>query len=181
MEKNDARAGHIRKIAITGPESTGKSTLAADLARHYHTVWVPEFARSYLEKINRPYNETDLLNIARGQWNEEIRLTPEASNGFLFSDTEMLVLKIWSMHKYGRCHPEILEKLNNPSYDLYLLCDIDLPWEADPQREHPHLREHFLQLYMLELDALHVPYEIITGKSADRKKQAVEAIDRHLT
>ena len=135
----------ILKIAIVGPESTGKSSLAEQLAVHYNTLWVPEYARAYLDKLSHPYTESDLLDIARGQLAMESSLSKKASR-YLFCDTNLHVIKIWSEYKYKRCHTEILRNLHNDNYALHLLTNIDLPWEYDPQREHPHLRDFFFRL-----------------------------------
>ena len=86
----------IKKIAITGPESTGKSTLARQLAEHYKTVWVPEYARTYINQLNRPYERYDLMEMAKGQISQEEKLLLE-SNNFLFCDTELSVIKIWGV------------------------------------------------------------------------------------
>jgi len=90
----------IKKIAITGPESTGKSELAKKLAKHYNTVWVPEFSREYIDNINRPYDYDDIIEIAKGQLNREKEAEKKA-NKFLFCDTELIVAKIWSEFKYS--------------------------------------------------------------------------------
>jgi len=169
----------LLKIAITGPESTGKSQLAKGLANHYNTVFVPEFARQYIDGLSRPYTESDLLAIARGQIQAETRMELEARD-ILFCDTEMLVMKIWSYHKYKRCHPFILEALQKQNHDLFLLCHIDLPWEFDPQREHPDLREYFFALYQDELERLGCRYEIIQGTGPARLQNAIQAVDKIL-
>ncbi len=167
----------IWRIMITGPESTGKSWLAKNLADHYHTKWVPERARTYLETLNRPYRESDLLQIAREQLELEEKLEKEA-NGIIFCDTGMLVLKVWSEHSYGRCHPWILEQLQKRKYLYSLLPDIDLPWQPDPQREHPHLREYFFELYKKQLHEAGHPYSIISGAGNDRLQNAINVTDR---
>ncbi|HSV89172.1 MAG TPA: ATP-binding protein [Bacteroidales bacterium] len=164
------------KFAITGPESTGKSSLAEELARHYKTVFVPEYARKYINSLSKPYTENDLLRIARGQIQAESNLEKQA-NGILFSDTEMLIMKIWSNHRYGRCHPFILDALHKQNHNLYLLCNIDLPWEYDPQREHPDLREFFFNWYKDELDRLGFKYVIINGFGHARLQNAIMAVD----
>ena len=170
----------IRKIAITGPESTGKSTLAEQLAQHYNTVWVPERARTYLDELGgKRYTEKDLLEIARQQLVLEDELTPKA-NGLLFCDTELLVMKIWSQVKYGHIDPWIMEQLGQKRYNHYLLLYPDLPWEPDPQREHPHLREQMFRLYQGELKKLKRPYTIIQGEGEDRLKAAIKAVDKLL-
>jgi NadR type nicotinamide-nucleotide adenylyltransferase len=167
----------IRKIAITGPESTGKSMLARQLAAHYHTRWVPEYAREYLEHLERPYNEDDLLTIAQGQLKLEASIMPGAGD-FLFCDTELLVLKIWSDVKFGRCHPWILEHLKIPRYNLYLLCDIDLPWEYDPLREHPDQRQYLFDLYYNEMKNRRFPFFVVSGTGPDRVRNAIDIIKR---
>jgi len=168
----------IRKIAITGPESTGKSLLAEQLAHHYKTVWVPEYARTYLEKLNHPYQETDIIKIAKGQIREELLRQNQASR-FLFCDTEIVVVKIWSEVKYNRCHPWILKMIENHRYDLFLLCDIDLPWEPDPLREHPDKRKFLFDLYHQELSGRKFPFYIVTGEGESRKSNAISFIENY--
>ena len=166
----------ILKIAITGPESTGKSLLSQQLANHYHTVWVPEFARSYIAGLNRPYEEKDILYIAQQQILEEEH-HKFAANRLLFCDTEPIVTKIWSDVKYGRCHPWITETIKNHPYDLFLLCDIDLPWEYDPLREHPDKRKFLFDLYLNELTSRQFLFFIIQGYGPERFNNAVKIID----
>jgi NadR type nicotinamide-nucleotide adenylyltransferase len=166
----------IRKIAITGPESTGKSILAEQLALHYQTAWVPEFAREYLELLGKPYQEKDILHIAQGQLSSEESKISMAS-GYLFCDTELLVTKIWSEVKYHRCDPWILDAMRSHRYDLYLLCDIDLPWQFDPLREHPDQRQYLYDLYFNELKTRNYPFALVHGTGADRLANAVEIIE----
>jgi NadR type nicotinamide-nucleotide adenylyltransferase len=166
-----------RKIVITGPESTGKSQLASGLAAHFNTVVVPEFARTYIDGLNRPYDESDLFDIARGQLALENDGLSRAEK-MLFCDTGFLVLKIWSMHRYNRCHPFILEQLKRNPGDLYLLCNIDLPWEFDPQREHPHLRQFFFDWYQRELKQYGFPHLVISGQGEQRLQHAIEGVTR---
>ena len=170
----------IRRIAITGPESTGKSMLAEELAAHYETVWVPEYAREYLEILGKPYGEKDILLIARGQLAAEESLAGKA-NRFLFCDTELLVTKIWSDVKYSRCHPWILETIEKQRYDLYLLCDIDLPWQYDPLREHPDQRQFLFDLYYRELNERKFPFGVVHGTGPDRMKNAARLIERFIS
>lgn len=167
----------ISKIAITGPESTGKSWLAAALARHYGTTYVPEFARNYIDGLERPYEQSDLLQIAHGQLSAEAEKKKEA-HGFLFCDTELIVIKIWSLHKYGNCDPFILETIEKQHYDLYLLCDIDLPWEFDQQREHLQMREYFFNWYRKELVDYGFPFSVVSGKGEERIVAAIEAVEK---
>lgn len=166
----------ILKIAITGPESTGKSRLAMELAEYYKTVFVPEFAREYIDRLGRPYDQEDILIIAKGQISEEERWIKQADR-MLFCDTELIVTKIWSEVKYGFCDPWILKKIEENKYDLFLLCDIDLPWEADPQREHPHMREKLFTLYYDELKGRGVPFKVVSGAGRERLMNAIGFVE----
>lgn len=175
----------IRRIAITGPESTGKSLLAEQLAKHYQTRWVPEFARTYIDTLGRPYEEHDILTIAKGQLELEKAGEQSLERGtghepYLFCDTELLVTKIWSEVKFGRCDPWILQRLDRHSYALYLLCYIDTPWEADPQREHPHLRERLFSLYYDEMLERGWNFRVVTGLGEARVRNAIKFIEEKL-
>jgi NadR type nicotinamide-nucleotide adenylyltransferase len=167
------------RIAVTGPESTGKSTLSVQLARHFQTVWVPEFARSYMAGLNRPYTLQDIERITKGQLASVEQALPRA-NRVLISDTELLVIKVWSEHAFGHCPAWILEALARQHFDLYLLLHVDLPWEPDPQREHPHLREYFYKRYKKELRQYGFPFIEISGSHNERFLNAVRAVDKLL-
>ena len=164
------------KIAITGPESTGKSTLSEQLAGHYQTVWVPEYARTYIGNLGREYTIDDIEAIARGQLQLEEQMQTIAAT-ILISDTDLLVLKIWSEHAFGRCPDFIVDKLQHQDYNLYLLMGVDLPWEPDPQREHPHLRQYFYDWYKRELEALQAPFAEVGGQQQERFRNATQHID----
>lgn len=168
----------IRKIAIIGPESTGKSESCQHLSYHYQTEWVPEFARFYLDRLDRPYEKNDLRAIAEGQlsWEDD---KAEYANQYLFCDTNLIVIKIWSDHKYGSTDPWIENQMKERSYDFYLLNNIDIPWTPDPQREHPTMRKHFFNQYKDYLIQHNLPFAIVSGIEGDRKECAVQAIDRH--
>jgi NadR type nicotinamide-nucleotide adenylyltransferase len=166
----------IRRIAVTGPESTGKSILAEQLASHFQTSWVPEYAREYLEELGRPYEEKDILLIAEGQLALEEHQILLAEK-YLFCDTEPLVTKIWSEVKYNRCDPWILKLVEQHRYDLYLLCDIDLPWQYDPLREHPHKRRFLYDLYYNELKNRQFPFAVIRGTGDRRLQCALKTIE----
>ena len=139
---------NIQKIAVIGPESTGKSLLSEALAARLHTVWVPEYARTYLENLNRTYIQNDLLTIAKGQIQQEDALLPKA-NKYLICDTDLYVLKVWSEYKYNACHNWILQQIAQRTYDTYILTYIDTVWEHDPLREHPQPSEraYFYSIY----------------------------------
>jgi NadR type nicotinamide-nucleotide adenylyltransferase len=166
----------IQRIAITGPECSGKTSLAEALAVHYGTLWVPEYAREYLAALGRPYRFEDIGAIARGQLQREIRAAHRAKR-FLFCDTEPIVAKIWSEVTFQRCDPWILAALANRPYALYLLTDIDLPWEDDPLREHPTRRKTLFRRYHRELIARRLPFEVISGSRGARLRRAVRALE----
>ena len=169
----------IKKIAIVGPESTGKSTMSAFLADHYHTVWVPEFARDYCAALPGPPTWQDEINMFYGQIALEKEYLPKA-NKLLICDTTFITVKIWSDYTFGRSPQEVLDELPKHPYDLYLLLDIDLPWEEDPLRDFPHMREHFMAVWHKELKELNANYMVISGTGPDRYENAVEAIDGFL-
>lgn len=177
MEERFIKTGIIKRIAITGPESTGKSRLAKELAQHYSTAFVPEFARDYVACLNRPYNSDDILHIAQKQIESENEIS-EFANKLLICDTDLLVTKVWCEHAFNFCHEWILKNIQSHQYDLYLLCNIDLNWEFDPLREHPHLREHFFNLYKSELIKTHFPFAVISGNGEIRLQNAIHEIDK---
>jgi len=169
----------VLRVSLTGPESTGKSTLAAQLAAHYRTSFAPEFAREYLEHTGPRYTFEDLEEIARGQleW-EEVAMS--RGHRVVFCDTDMLVLKIWAEHAFGHCPEWILQRLEQYPYDLTMLLGVDLPWTPDPLREHPHLRQHFYNLYQRELRERMAPFAEIWGDATHRFKEACFLIDELL-
>lgn len=179
MEENVENNNNIKKIAVVGPESTGKSTLARQLAVHYKTVWVPEYARAYCEKLSAPCSWQDEINMFYGQLALEEEMLPLADR-LLICDTTFLTVKIWSDHIFGRTHPEVLDALPKHPYDIYLLMDIDMPWQEDPLRDFPHLRKHFMDIWYSELESLKANYIVITGTGASRLQSSISAIDEML-
>ena len=167
----------LKKIAITGPESTGKTSLSKGLALHYKDIWVPEVARTYIDELSHSYNVLDLDIIAEKQITA-VQVATHQANNFLFADTELTVIKIWYENAFKTCPDWILNALEHQYFDLYLLPDIDLPWTYDPQREHPHLRTYFFNLYKQELETRNRPYEIIKGTGEERMNNAVRAVER---
>ena len=166
----------IIKIAVVGPESTGKSTIAEQLARHYKTVCVPEYAREYCRNLNREYTLQDEMNMFYGQQALERSLMPLAQNKILICDTMFLTIKIWCDHLFGSTPDIVTETLQTVSYDLFLLMDIDLPWVDDPLRDFPTLREHFLEVWHQELKAIGANYRVISGVGNDRFQNAWKAV-----
>lgn len=159
----------IKKFVVIGPESTGKSSLCSQLAEHFNTLWVPEYAREYLEKNGTYYTYENLLTIAKGQIaledegvsklalgirnpllsNTEQKkdtagsysssFPPSGDRRLLFIDTDMYVMKVWCEYVFNKCHNWILNRIAERKYDGYLLCNVDLPWVKDNLREYPDL------------------------------------------
>lgn len=172
---HSSQIASLKRIAIVGPESTGKTSLAMQLASICKTAWVPEFARSFLENLDRPYVKADLLDIAKGQLKLEDELASTANN-LLICDTNLLVIKIWSEFKYNTCDQWIQENVVNRTYDLHFLTDVDLPWEEDPLRENPEQREELFGLYKQALDSMNIRYVQLSGTETTRLEKALTAI-----
>lgn len=163
------------KIVMIGPESTGKTTLSRQLSDYFNSVWVEEYARTYISHLQRPYAENDLLEIAKGQIQaEEQALLKDYP--ILFFDTDLLVLKVWSLNAYQKCNTYILEQIKKREYDLYFLCGIDIPWEYDEQREHPHMRQYFYHIYKKELIEANKPFIELRGDKNERLNNAIRII-----
>ena len=155
------------KVGIIGPESTGKSTLATYLAHRYGGVLVSEYAREYMEKraCASAYTREDVINIAQFQV-EQLRQLSERTKtdtpaNLVFFDTELIITKVWFLHKYGECPDFIEQALRQYPMDVYLLCYPDMPWQPDPVRENPNIREYLFDWYEREVQALSIPYYII--------------------
>jgi NadR type nicotinamide-nucleotide adenylyltransferase len=185
----------LKKIVIIGPESTGKSTLCELLAKHYHTKWVPEFARKYLLTNGKEYTYDELLIIAKGQLAGEDEISSQfrvqssessshhspftIQHSLLFLDTDMYVMKVWCEFVFGKCHQWILNKIIERKYDLYLLCNTDLPWVKDELREYPDLetREKLFHIYKDILINQTTPWVEIKGQAEQRLKIAIDAVN----
>ena len=166
-----------RKIVLTGPESTGKTWLTKQLAMHYQTNWITEYAREYIENLERKYNYSDLVVIAQYQVNV-VQDYKEKVNRFLFLDTDLIILKVWFDVVYNECPVWLIESISNRNIDLYLLCDTDIIWEFDPVRENADQnREVLIKLYKQEIQNSGVPFVLIRGKDKIRLANAVNAID----
>lgn len=159
------------KIAIVGPESTGKSLLSAELAVVKNGIWIPEVAREYLEKLDRRYTQDDVLEIARLQ---QIADAKYYDAGWIFLDTNLLVLQVWMEVSYNEVPdwiPDFLQsKASKP--DFYLLTYPDLPWEPDPLREHPEMRQELFDRYQALLEFYQLPYGIVQGERELRTQNA---------
>src|SRR6185312_2913164 len=182
----------IKKIVVIGPESTGKSTLCEKLAVHYKTLWVPEYAREYLEKNGADYKYEDLLTIAKGQIEMEDKITNqlwEVHNSLftihhsLFIDTDMYVMKVWAEYVFNECNNWILNRIAERKYDLYLLCDVDLPWVQDDLREYPDekIRKKLFHFYKDAMVNQYTPWRVISGSYEQRFQTAIDFIETSFT
>lgn len=167
----------VIRIALIGPESTAKSTLAESLAKHYNTVWIQEYSREYLASIDRKYTLDDIVIIAKEQLKREKEASKIASK-FIFVDTELILSKVWCEDVFKTCPDWISENLIPYKYDIYLLTSPDIPWEEDVVRENPHRREFFFDWYERELKLINANYAVITGQGQERLQNCIEAIEK---
>ena len=169
------------KIAILGPESTGKTELAASLAAHFQSPWVPEYAREYVEKLTENYTFNDVSNIARKQIELEKQFeNTNNESDFVFFDTDLIITKVWFQYCYHEIPDFVTERLKQGFFDLYLLCEPDLPWQPDPVREHGSDRAFFFDWYKKEAEQTGKPVVIVNGKGAQRTLNAINAINQFI-
>ncbi|GEQ84607.1 hypothetical protein ULMS_01150 [Patiriisocius marinistellae] len=178
------RPSNCLKIVMFGPESTGKTTLSKQLAKHFKTQWVPEYMRTYLEAKWEKYKETivknDLLPIAKGQITSENKLVLK-SNNVLFCDTNLLEIEVYSKYyNDGFCPSEISEAFKTHTYDFYFLTDIDVPWEFDKLRDRPDERENMFRMFENQLINYDLPYITLKGSKLQRFEFAVKHINKLL-
>ncbi|GLR19469.1 AAA family ATPase [Portibacter lacus] len=166
----------MKKIIITGPESSGKTTLASDLASYYNIDFVKEYARAYLKDIEKNYSFEDVVNIGEGQ-NQHEKEASQKAEDLLICDTDLLTIKIWLEYKYGRIDEWIESQVNNYRDRIYLLCLPEMEWEADELRENPDDREEIFEIYKENLEFYNLEYHILEGSQAYRKKEAISIIE----
>lgn len=163
------------KIAFTGPESSGKTSLSKAIAEHFDAQWFPEHARAYLIKRDAKYNFSDIEQIGIEQ--QEMREADEKA-GIKIYDTENTVLYIWSTFKYGKCAPKVKSLMDNQRFAHYFLCSPEgIPWEEDPLRESPNQREELFILYLAELRKQNNDFTILDGTFEQRMKKAIDIIE----
>ena len=168
---------NVMKIAITGPESTGKSWLAEKLASHYGWKLVTEYSRIYFEKREYDYDMTDLNKIAKVQYSLELEALKSEEN--IICDTDILAIKIWSDVEFGATSGYINDLLKKSEYDLVLLSNIDVPWVADRFRKNESDRQYIFSLFVNELEKLDSIYYVVEGLGDQRLKNAIEIINEH--
>ena len=159
------------KIIVTGPESSGKTTLCKALSEHFNISFVEEFSREYLNKQNGKYTQSDLIRIAKEQLLKE-----EINKEILICDTDLITIKIWSEYKYGSCDNWIVKQIEKQKTEkrFYILCKPDIPWEDDLLRENPKQRNKLFNIYKKELEKLKHNYFIVKGE--ERIKNAISKI-----
>ena len=180
MEENlKQQPTEIIKIAMYGPESTGKTTLASQLADEFNTNWIPEFARDYLqEKWNSKQeicSQDDLIPIAIGQTHHENEAL-EKANKILFCDTNLLATKVFSDRYFNHCDAILERAAKKHKYDLIFLTDIDVPLEKDDLRDKPNDRENVLAIFEEALIDFEKPYIKLSGNKQERFEKASKII-----
>ncbi len=171
------------RIVLYGPESTGKTTLAKQLAAHFNTQWVPEYMRSYLQDkwdiSKKTCAKEDLVSIAKGQIASENEIISKASK-IIFCDTNLLELEVYATYYYdGFCPPLIKEANDSLTYDFYLLTYIDVPWEEDDLRDRPYDRSALFCKFERELKKRLLPHIVLKGTASNRLQQAIEAMSAY--
>lgn len=166
----------IARVCLIGPHSTGKSTLARELAAHYRTTCVAEYARGYALCVKRELTVDDVPRIAEGQIANE-----ESANGaeMLILDTDLVSTAVYSRHYYDFCEPWIEQKARERRADLYLLMDVDTPFVDDPARDSADVRDQLFARFRATLEELCVPYVVIRGEWGARKRAAIAAIENY--
>lgn len=167
----------MKRIVLTGPESTGKSVLSQQLAKRYNSLWLPEYARFYIAALKREYTYKDVLHIAKRQiqLEEELALFP---NEYLFLDTDLIITKVWLEHVYNMVPKFIDDAIKRLPRHMHLLCDYDLPWEADPTRENPDKREFFFNWYKRELQNYNIEFKLVSGSGSSRFDSALKCLEK---
>ncbi len=158
------------RIVVTGAESTGKSTIAKMLAKKYNGLYIPEYAREYTENLKRPYQETDLINIANKQI-QQLTQNYSSEHQVIFFDTGLEITQVWFEEKYNHCPDFIKDTIPNLPIDLYIVCDTDLEWKNDKVRENGGTkREYLLKRYEQILRSNQLFYVKIKGFHKKREK-----------
>lgn len=174
MEKRVEK--NIKRIVLIGAESTGKTELAQYLAQKFNTVWVPEYAREYVEKLDRHYTYTDVEYIANKQVELEKEILLQA-NRILFYDTYLIITKIWFKLVFNKIPGWINQYIKKSDVDLFLLCNNDLPWIDDPVRENGgEMRNRLFEIYKNELEEYGFNYKVVKGTGKKRFNNALNIV-----
>ena len=164
----------MTKVIVTGPESSGKTTLCKQLSEQFKIPFTEEYARKYIDNLDRKYLQEDLVIIAKEQLKNE-QLT-RSNKQLSLHDTDLITLKIWSEYKYGNCNDWITYQIEQQKKEkrFYFLCSPDIPWESDPQRENPINREELFESYKKEL--IQLGYNYFTIEGGNRLENSIKKI-----
>lgn len=165
----------IKVVAVIGAESTGKTSLCTELAAHFNDVWMPEYARQYVEKLDRPYTWNDVVHIASMQVKTEKEYLKKAQC-VLFLDTDLVITKVWFEHVWKKCPDWVDRRIASAQRTIYLLCDNDLPWEYDPVRENPGIRDYLSEQYKSIIIKNNFPYFVVRGSEKKRTRHAIDKL-----
>lgn len=170
----------VKRIVLIGPESTGKTELSKKLAERFNTCYVPEYAREYIESLNRDYTYEDVEHIAKMQVQLESEFC-QKEDEILFFDTYLIITKIWFKVVFNKVPDWLNSKIEESNIDLYLLCNTDLPWISDPVRENGgEMREKLFEIYKKEIEELGAEYYVISGTGEQRTQNAIEKVNEFL-
>ncbi|MBW6481948.1 MAG: ATP-binding protein [Vicingaceae bacterium] len=171
----------LNKFVLTGPESTGKTTLTTLLANRFEAPLVEEQARTYLNNLTKPYELHDVLKMAENQLKFEQEAISQ-NPSLLFIDTDLITFKIWLKIKYDKEIEWINNAISNQPNKHYFLCNIDLPWEADPLREHPRIedRKFIFEQHLQILNQLGFSFTIISGDVETRLKKCISFLENSI-
>jgi NadR type nicotinamide-nucleotide adenylyltransferase len=171
---------NYKRVVLTGPESTGKTTLAEQLAKEFNTVWIPEFARQYAKEINNNFTYADVLDVARIQLVQELEVDT-LINKVVFFDTSLIITKVWLDTVFHKVPQWLETQILFEEADLYLLCAPDIEWIPDPLRVNGgQKRVKLFERYMQELENYGFNYRIITGKGEDRLNACIQYVKQEL-
>lgn len=165
----------MKRIVVTGAESSGKSTLAQFLANRFRIPTAPEYARIYLETHGAAYDYAVVHQIAREHLVYQSERVSKASAWGIY-DTDLLNFIIWCEVAYGNCESWLREAAARETHHVYLICKPDTPWEYDPLRESPHDRELLYEKHLDAVIATGREYQIISGMGSERMEQAEQAV-----
>jgi nicotinamide riboside kinase len=172
-------ADRTTKIVITGAESTGKSTLAESLATHFQTIWIPEFSRSFVENLHRNYTYSDIEIIARHQISAQQNIDPKIE--LIFFDTWLIITKVWFEFVFGKSPVWLHESILQSKIDLFLVCNIDIPWIPDPVRENGGENRQILHnIYIEQIKIYNFNFQLVNGIGEERLKNALKIVNDFL-
>ncbi len=164
----------VKKICFYGPESTGKSTLARAMAKHYHTEFVPEVSREIITSNN--FTAEDIIIIGKAQ-TERVLAKEGTANKLLFCDTDLITTQIYSRQYLGIVPPVLYELEAMVKYDLYFLFDTDVPWVSDGLRDLGERRKEMYEVFKGELDRRKIPYTVVHGSYPERESMVRRELD----